>query len=449
MKKKSIIFLAAFFPSMLMAQVCVDSLGYVSMPKNLSVKTAIAIGDNNIASQSKFVVNTNGEQFVTSKMQGDMTVLKIVSNTANPTIPGYTDYSKGIEIVKHIGSTYGDIGIRVSGTGASTSWSMPFIGMYSSAYGLTSGRSVGILGEVSGYYSGAAIMGSTTAITSPYQLSMNTRYAGLFYGDVAVSNGTISGTLTSESDARLKEDVRELGTSTKNEVSSTLNTLDRLTPISFRYKSDLFMRNMINGMLESSNDLTDTQAVTGDDISESISEICKNNPVLQKTHYGFLAQEVQQVYPDLVYENTDGYLSVNYVELVPILMQAIKELKAEVDNLKSNGNNRKARLQDVANSEETDDIATEEIVETASMDQNIPNPFTDKTDIPIYLPETVKSATLYIYDLSGKQLEQHAIEGRGEAMMTIHADKMNAGMYIYSLIADGKVITSKKMIVVK
>jgi myo-inositol-hexaphosphate 3-phosphohydrolase len=83
------------------------------------------------------------------------------------------------------------------------------------------------------------------------------------------------------------------------------------------------------------------------------------------------------------------------------------------------------------------------------MDQNIPNPFTDKTDISIYLPETVKSATLYIYDLSGKQLEQHAVEGRGETAMTIRADKMDAGMYIYSLIADGKVVTSKKMIVVK
>lgn len=154
------------------------------------------------------------------------------------------------------------------------------------------------------------------------------------------------------------------------------------------------------------------------------------------------------MYPDLVYENDNGNLSVNYTELIPVLVQAIKDLNAKVEMLSGNSA-RKVRLQDVANSEETDDIASEKIVETASMDQNIPNPFTDKTDIPIYLPETVKSATLYIYDLSGKQLEQHAIEGRGEAMMTIHADKMNAGMYIYSLIADGKVITSKKMIVVK
>ena len=33
--------------------------------------------------------------------------------------------------------------------------------------------------------------------------------------------------------------------------------------------------------------------------------------------------------------------------------------------------------------------------------------------------------------------------------MTIHADRMDAGMYVYSLIADKKVVTTKKMIVTK
>ena len=83
------------------------------------------------------------------------------------------------------------------------------------------------------------------------------------------------------------------------------------------------------------------------------------------------------------------------------------------------------------------------------MEQNVPNPFSGKTDIAIYLPESTQTATLYIYDLSGKQVEQQVIEGRGDTVMTIHADKMDAGMYIYSLIADGKVVATKRMIVVK
>ena len=98
---------------------------------------------------------------------------------------------------------------------------------------------------------------------------------------------------------------------------------------------------------------------------------------------------------------------------------------------------------------ETSAVDTETFADMASMNQNVPNPFTEKTDIAIFLPETVQKATLYIYDLSGKQLEQHPVTGRGDTVMTIHADKMDAGMYVYSLVADQKVVMTKKMIVVK
>ena len=144
-----------------------------------------------------------------------------------------------------------------------------------------------------------------------------------------------------------------------------------------------------------------------------------------------------------MYEQDNGYLAVNYTELIPILVQSIKELKAEVDALSGMG---EARL---APSSGTAAVDAVEAGEVPSMDQNVPNPFTEKTDIAIYLPESVKTATLYIYDLSGKQLEQHAVEGRGDTVMTIHAERMDAGMYVYSLIADKKVVTTRKMIVVK
>jgi hypothetical protein len=37
----------------------------------------------------------------------------------------------------------------------------------------------------------------------------------------------------------------------------------------------------------------------------------------------------------LVSEGQDGYLSVNYIELVPVLIRCIQELKQEVDELKA------------------------------------------------------------------------------------------------------------------
>lgn len=53
-----------------------------------------------------------------------------------------------------------------------------------------------------------------------------------------------------------------------------------------------------------------------------------------KKHYGLLAQDVQKLFPDLVKENGDGYLSVNYIELIPLLIQAVQELSGEVEELK-------------------------------------------------------------------------------------------------------------------
>lgn len=52
-------------------------------------------------------------------------------------------------------------------------------------------------------------------------------------------------------------------------------------------------------------------------------------------HIGTSAQEIQKLYPDLVTENEDGVLSVDYARLSIIALAAIKELKAQIDELKS------------------------------------------------------------------------------------------------------------------
>ena len=51
--------------------------------------------------------------------------------------------------------------------------------------------------------------------------------------------------------------------------------------------------------------------------------------------YGLIAQEVEEVLPDLVVTNPDGYKSVDYSKLPLLTVQAIKELKAENDALQS------------------------------------------------------------------------------------------------------------------
>ena len=55
-----------------------------------------------------------------------------------------------------------------------------------------------------------------------------------------------------------------------------------------------------------------------------------------KNDIGFIAQDVQKVIPELVRENEDGMLSMRHQGIAPILLEAIKELKAEIEELKLN-----------------------------------------------------------------------------------------------------------------
>ncbi len=49
---------------------------------------------------------------------------------------------------------------------------------------------------------------------------------------------------------------------------------------------------------------------------------------------GVVAQEIQKVLPEIVTERTNGYLGVDYKRIIPLLIESIKELKQEVEDLK-------------------------------------------------------------------------------------------------------------------
>ena len=51
--------------------------------------------------------------------------------------------------------------------------------------------------------------------------------------------------------------------------------------------------------------------------------------------YGVIAQEIEKVMPELVDTRDDGYKAVKYEKIVPLLIESIKELKKEINELKS------------------------------------------------------------------------------------------------------------------
>lgn len=57
------------------------------------------------------------------------------------------------------------------------------------------------------------------------------------------------------------------------------------------------------------------------------------NQLAQQQDIGLIAQEVEQVFPQLVKTDTDGYKSVQYASLVAPIIESIRELSQKVDNL--------------------------------------------------------------------------------------------------------------------
>lgn len=154
---------------------------------------------------------------------------------------------------------------------------------------------------------------------------------------------------------------------------------------------------------------------------------------------GFIAQEVEEVLPDLVFTDDDGYKAVDYASLIPVLVEAIKDLSAEVEALQA-GNAAPASGKGATGATDLNEFAP------ASLFQNVPNPFNTETEIRYFLPENVRNASLLVFDMNGKQIRSIALNSRGNDSVRIGANELGAGMYLYSLIADGEEIATKRMI---
>ena len=119
-------------------------------------------------------------------------------------------------------------------------------------------------------------------------------------------------------------------------------------------------------------------------------------------------------------------------------------MEAELEQFKSEfkgNNNGKLKSASII----TENIEEETLSSEAILYQNNPNPFTEDTEIKYFLPENVKSAMLYIYNMQGNRIKSIPLHNRGEANETIYGSELPAGMYIYALITDGKEIDTKRM----
>jgi hypothetical protein len=151
-----------------------------------------------------------------------------------------------------------------------------------------------------------------------------------------------------------------------------------------------------------------------------------------------------EYYPNLVKQDDEGFYSINYISLIPILVEAVKEqqsmiehLRQEIDSLRSDG-----RFKNALRSEDRSIDKTS----SALLYQNKPNPFNTDTEIEFYLPEQINTARINIYNLSGVQIKTYQVSQREKGSHIIRAEELSPGMYLYSLITDGDLIDTKRMV---
>jgi len=128
-----------------------------------------------------------------------------------------------------------------------------------------------------------------------------------------------------------------------------------------------------------------------------------------------------------------------------LLVQSISELNAKIALLENPGRSINAAPR--ANSATT--IDGTETSHVASLSQNTPNPFANTTSITMTIPENAQSALLCLYDMTGKQIKQITVTEKGNTAVSVTNEGLGAGMYLYSLIIDGNLIDTKRMVLTK
>jgi hypothetical protein len=76
-----------------------------------------------------------------------------------------------------------------------------------------------------------------------------------------------------------------------------------------------------------------------------------------------------------------------------------------------------------------------------------PNPANNNATISYNLPSNYNSGKIIIRNMIGKEVKTIAINGGSNSKMTISTSDMPNGVYFYSIIGDGKPLSTKKLIV--
>ena len=339
------------------------------------------------------------------------------------------------------GTTYGLFGSGGTYGAYASGTDYGVYGYSSTGYGVAgvSGNNYGLYGEGNigsiayGAYVGAWGDGDSYGLVGyggPYGCwATGTSYAGYFSGNVHCT------AVYSGSDRSLKKNITEF--------NSALDIINKLKPRLYEFRNDGNYAQM-------------------------------NLP--EGSHYGLIAQDVEQVLPNLVKAtefnapqkiDKDGksletgvaatksekidYLAVNYTELIPIIIKAMQEQEQKISALETENAQMKQDLQSCCLNHSTtpaNDKVKTNAKDQPLLEQNNPNPFNEATTIHYYLPVN-STAVLKVMSIEGQEMLSEQITKAGYGEVHISGSTMAAGTYTYTLMVNGKAVESKIMVLTK
>jgi hypothetical protein len=290
-------------------------------------------------------------------------------------------------------------------------------------------KGVGVCGQIYYINSGAAIFGSTQG--GYMNCSFDDIYAGYFDGNVKVIgnlsantiNGITLGPATSGSGS-------SIGTLRSASVANSLSGLNVTT-----YQ---------NERPEQPTPTESTHALDSDTLlrGEAPEPDVMDEQFYEKNHYALDADRLEEVYPDLVYVRKDGSKAINYMEMIPLLVQSINELNAEIEILKGQTQDGAVKAARTVTSVEGTSLPNNVLY------QNSPNPFKEQTTIRFSLADDVTSAAICIFDMTGKMLKKLPVSS-GDSSVKVNGWELGEGMFLYTLLVNGQEIDTKRMIITK
>ena len=182
-------------------------------------------------------------------------------------------------------------------------------------------------------------------------------------------------------------------------------------------------------------------------------------------HAGFIAQEVKEVLPNLVkYDTSADLYNLDYISLIPYLTKAIQEqdslllqqqtllqayaeavadLSEQLTELEAILNTQTKAPTKAPKASTNNEIGIKTSQNT--LYQNVPNPSDCGTRIRYELIEST-NAHIGIYELDGKEIAIYPLRDiQGE--IVIESGALNPGMYLYSLIVNGQIQDTKRMVI--